>query len=193
MAKIESVVEIEYQEFVGQREDEDVIIVLFRHWYTLVAPIVRSILIILGSFVVPIWLNIAEFIFSYGWSTLLYYGWLVFWVGAIVYDYITWYRDRYILTTQRVIDIDQRGMFNRRVAEVELDRIQAITHTIQGLPATILNFGTITIHSAGASDLTIRQVARPAEVQEDIARLVKEIGKPGGRIDEIKFVREENL
>ena len=110
-------------EFVGQREDEEVVLVLFKHWYMVVAPMLKAILIILISFVIPIWLNFANFIFSYGLTTLIYYLWLVFWIGYMIYQYINWYRDRFIITTQRLINVDQRGMLHRQVAEVELERV----------------------------------------------------------------------
>ena len=191
MAKTESVVDMDYKEFAGQRDGEEVIVVLFRHWYTLVFPIVRAILIILATLIVPAWLGITGFIFSYGITTLVYYLWQVFWVGVIVYDYFNWYQDRYIITTERIIEIDQRGLFSRRVSEIELDRIQNITHAVDGLPATILNFGTITIQSAGANDLSVRRVGRPAEVQEDITRLVKGLHKPTDTTA-TKFIRHDH-
>lgn len=190
MAKTGTIVDVDYQEFPGQREHEEVSLVLFKHWYTLVEPIVRSILIILASFVVPFWLGVADWIFSYGLSATIYYAWLVFWLVAIVYDYLNWSRDRYIITTERIIGIDQRGLFSRRVSEIELDRIQNVTHAVDGLFATAFNFGTITIQSAGANDLAVRQVPRPGEIQEEITRLVKEVTRGAQTQRQVKFIHE---
>ncbi len=182
-------------EFVGQREDEEVVLVLFKHWYMVVAPMLKAILIILISFVIPIWLNFANFIFSYGLTTLIYYLWLVFWIGYMIYQYINWYRDRFIITTQRLINVDQRGMLHRQVAEVELERVQNITHVIRGVAATMFNFGTVIVQSAGASDLTLEQGANPALVQEDITRLVKEITaeKPVTAAELIEFIKDRRI
>jgi len=182
-------------EFPGQREDEEVVLVLFKHWYMVVTPMVKAIGIILLSFAIPIWLHFANFIFSYGVTTSIYYLWMVFWIGYMVYHYINWYRDRFILTTQRLINVDQRGMVNRRVAEVELDKIQNITHVIAGVFPTVLNFGTVIVQSAGANDLNLEQVANPALLQEDITRLVKEATaeKPVTATELIEFIKDHRI
>ena len=182
-------------EFIGQREDEEVVLVRFKHWYMVVAPMARAILIILISFVIPIWLNFANFIFSYGLTTLIYYLWLVFWIGYMIYQYINWYRDRFIITTQRLINVDQRGVLHRQIAEVELDRVQNIPHVIRGVAATRFNFGTVIVQSAGTSDLTLEQVANPALVQEDITRLVKDITaeKPVTAAELIEFIKDHRI
>ena len=178
-------------EFIGQRESERMEIVLFKHWYFIVAPIIKALGIILLSFAVPMWLHWTAWIFSYGLTTALYYFWMVFWIGYMVYAYINWYRDRFIITSERIIDIDQRGLFSRKVSEVELDKIQNITHVVEGVFATMFNFGTVIVQSAGANDLTLDQIADPAGVQEDITSLVKTAAaeKPVTAEDLIDFIK----
>lgn len=160
-------------EFVGQRESERIELMLFRHWYFIALPVVQTISIILLSLIVPIWLHWTKWIFSYGLTALLYYGWLVFWICFMLYRYLNWYRNRFIITSERVVNIDQRGLFSRKVSEAELDKVQNITHSVNGVSATMFNFGTIIIQSAGVGELTLKQVANPAGVQEEITRLVK--------------------
>jgi uncharacterized membrane protein YdbT with pleckstrin-like domain len=162
-------------EFIGQRASEEIEIILFKHWYFIIAPIIKALVIILLSFIVPMWLHLTAWIFSYGFTTALYYLWMVFWIGYMVYAYINWYRDRFIITTERVIDVDQRGLFSRKVSEVELSKIQNITHSVDGVFATLLNFGTVIVQSAGANDLTLEHVSDPSGVQEEITRLVKTV------------------
>lgn len=163
-----------YREFVGQREDEEVVVVLLKHWYTLAQPIFVCLLIIVVTFAFPLWLGITEWIFRYGITAALYYIWLVFWVVKIVYEYLSWYQDRYIITNERIVDINQKGIFSREVSEVDLANIQSLTHRIHGPAATVLNFGTVIIKSLGGDGVELRQVAYPAEVQEEITRLMKE-------------------
>lgn len=164
-------------EFPGQREDEQVLLVLYKHWFTIFYAIAKSLLVILLSFAVPLWLGFTDFIFSFPVTAFLYYAWLVYWVGAILYDYINWFKDRYIITTQRVIEINQKGFFKRRVSEIELDKIHHITHAVLGVFATIFNYGSVSIQSAGNHDVNLDHVASPADIQEDIARLVKDVVK----------------
>lgn len=172
MPKTEEPEEI-YQEFVGQRDDEEVVVILLKHWYTLVQPIAIALGVIILTFAFPMWLGITEWIFRYGITAAIYYLWLVFWVIKIVYEYITWYQDRYIITDERVIDINQKGIFHRQVSEVEITNIQSIIHKISGPAATVLNFGNVIIKSAGGDEIELRQVGYPAEVQEEVTRLMK--------------------
>jgi len=182
-------------EFLGQREDEEVVDIMFKHWYVIAAPMLKAISIILLSFAVPIWLHFTAFIFTYGITTVIYYFWMVFWIGYMVYQYINWYRDQFIITTQRLINIDQRSLLHRRVAEVELDKVQNITHIIKGLPSTIFNFGTVIVQSSGANDLLLEQVSSPASIQEDITRLVKEASadKPVTATELIDFIKDHRV
>lgn len=160
-------------EFTGQRASEKIEAILFKHWFVVVLPILKAIGIIILSFALPIWLHWAGWIFSYGITTLIYYSWMVFWVCYIVYAYILWYRDRFIITSERIVDIDQKGLFTRKVSEIELEKVQNITHTVAGLFATMFNFGTVVVQSAGANDLTLDHISDPAGIQEEITRLVK--------------------
>ena len=59
----------------------------------------------------------------------------------------------------------------------------------------MFNFGTVIVQSAGASDLTLEQVANPALVQEDITRLVKEITaeKPVTAAELIEFIKDRRI
>lgn len=179
-------------EFIGQRESEQVEIVLFKHWFVITVPVVKSLAIILLSFAVPMWLHWTAWIFSYGLTTAIYYLWMVFWVGYMVYAYINWYRDRFIITSERIIDVDQRGLFSRKVSEVELTKVQNITHSVNGIWATMLNFGTVIVQSAGANDLDLDQIADPAGVQEDITTLIKTVttGKSVTAEDLIDFIKQ---
>lgn len=170
---------IEYEqqpEFPGQRAGEEVVFILFKHWSVLAKQILKAGLIILLSLAIPIWFGFAPVIFQHALTTISYYGWHVFWIGYMVIAYLTWFKDRFILTTERIINIDQTGLWSRKVHEIELIQVQHVSHEVRGLLATILNFGHITIQASGAPDLVLDDIAEPAEVQEDVKILVKENG-----------------
>jgi len=158
--------------FLGQRDAEEVEFILFKHWYMLAAPIVKAFAIIAATLFIPIWLHFIKFIFSYGILALIYYTWQVFWIGYMIYAYIRWSQDKFIVTNERVINIDQQSPVRRKVSEVELSRIENVTHEVNGFFPTLLNFGTVTIES-GSLTLALRNVEDPAGIQEDITRMVK--------------------
>ncbi|OGB74086.1 hypothetical protein A2V68_02580 [candidate division Kazan bacterium RBG_13_50_9] len=180
------------QDFPGQRKDEKIVLDLRKHWFTLAWPTTKGSLFIVLALILPSIGKVGFYIFNSGPLAFLYLAWLVFWASYIAYEYLNWYRDRFLITNQRIINIDQRGLFARRVSELELERVQDVSHEITGVFATAINFGSVTIQSAGKEHLVITQVAKPAELQDVIVRLVKAATEqPPVTVDElVEFIKE---
>ncbi|MFH0905273.1 MAG: PH domain-containing protein [bacterium] len=180
-------------EFPGQRGDERVVMILYKHIYTVLLPILKGVAIVLLSFWVPIGLHFIGTIFSYAVSATAFYLWVVFWFLYIFYAYFSWYRDRFIVTDHRIIEIDQQGFFKRKVSELELEKVQNITYTVAGFFPTLFNFGTVVVQSAGNNDLTLDYIADPASRQQEIAQLVKEAAadSPLTAKELIDFVKDQ--
>ncbi len=80
--------------------------------------------------------------------------------------------DVWIVTDQRIIDIEQLNLFNRVVSEFRLDRVQDITIKVNGLIATLLGFGDIHVQTAGEMEkFLIKNAPKPYEVKD---RIIKE-------------------
>ena len=56
----------------------------------------------------------------------------------------------WIVTNDRLIDVEQRGLFTRDIAELRYKSIEDIKVVTSGLIATWLGFGDITIQTAGS-------------------------------------------
>ena len=52
------------------------------------------------------------------------------------------------MTNDRIVDIEQHGLFSRTISEVDLFRIQDVTVDIHGIIATLLNYGNLTVKTA---------------------------------------------
>jgi hypothetical protein len=65
-----------------------------------------------------------------------------------VYIFITWidyYFDVWIITNERIINIEQKNLFIRTTSEVTLTRVQDVTATIGGFFPTLLDFGDVLV------------------------------------------------
>ena len=91
----------------------------------------------------------------------LYTIWLmIIWIGIFTI-WTNYYLDVLAITDRRIILINQKGFFRRNVSSFRLERLQDINVEINGLIATLLDFGTIEAQTAGHSEEEFRGVDLP--------------------------------
>ncbi len=102
---------------------------------------------------------------------------LLFWF----YRWMGWHYSIYILTDQRLIDIHQKGFFNRQVREVGIDKVQSINYHIKGLQASLLKFGDITVQTY-TGDWLLKSIHHPVEVHTKMMEISRSVdaGRPPG-------------
>ncbi len=84
-----------------------------------------------------------------------------------------------VLTDKRIIDIDQRGFFDRIVTEVAYTQIDEASYRVKGFWATIFRYGSIRLDLNGsAADIQFDFVPRPARVHNLINDLRAEHRHP---------------
>ena len=88
------------------------------------------------------------------------------------WNWVDWGNDQYIVTDDRIIDIEALPAgFRRQTTETQFDRIQNVSFEIPNPIATILNYGTVLIYTAGAEGrLDFKWVPDPRRVQAEIFR-----------------------
>src|SRR5205814_1147740 len=88
---------------------------------------------------------------------------LSFVLAALVFMpwWITWHFSVFVITNQRLIQISQKGFFNRSVVDMGLRQIQMVNYEIAGLEQTLLGFGTIMMQTM-VGDLVIHEIHHPA-------------------------------
>jgi len=144
-------------DFEGQRPGEAVVFIFRRHiiamrkgFYALLIPFAVSAIPPL------IWQDRLELF-------LLPIGGLAIGVILFSYHFIMWYFTVYIVTTERLRQVTQRGLFGKDVVELRLSKIQNISYNIPGFTGEIFKFGTIVIQTF-VGDLVINNVERPDEI-----------------------------
>jgi uncharacterized membrane protein YdbT with pleckstrin-like domain len=77
--------------------------------------------------------------------------------------------DLWVVTNDRLISIEQLGLFARTVAELDLWRIQDVTSDVQGIFPTLFGYGNVHVQTAGATErFILEQVPDPYEVRKII-------------------------
>lgn len=147
--------------------DEEIVRVVRAHWLT-VAP----------SFLGIIFIFLVAFFFLWPLLQLGPAGLIIFiavasatlWLGAR--EYRRWQRSVLILTTARFIWTEQRGFFNKKATEAFLQNVQDVSYRVNGLWATLMHFGSLTIQVAGAAaPLELSNLPQPDDLQHLILEL----------------------
>ncbi len=155
--------------FRGKRSNETVLLVVRCHPWLLM-PIVWSWLVLLAL--------VGASLYFFGASTITsYVTFTVLLIGGVYtfYVWFIWNNGVYIVTNQRVIRIEQLGLFSRQISETEVERIQEISTDIKGPIRTMLNFGDVKIQTASREGrMILEDVVGPYDIQQQIVRVQRE-------------------
>ena len=117
---------------------------------------------------------ILEHVFLYPLLLLLASAYYLFIILFFFNSFIDYYLDVWIVTDQRIINIEQRGMFNREIAEHDLDKIQDVSGMQQGFFQTLFSYGDVHVQTAGEIQRFIfRQVDNPFNVVRELNKLIQ--------------------
>ncbi|MEK9152759.1 MAG: PH domain-containing protein [Patescibacteria group bacterium] len=95
--------------------------------------------------------------------------WLVF-----LTQFVDYYLDAWVVTTDKIVSVEQHGLFSRTISELDLSRVQDVTSIIKGVLPTLLNYGNILVQTAGEEEHFIfEQVHRPHEIRKQLLDLVE--------------------
>jgi uncharacterized membrane protein YdbT with pleckstrin-like domain len=172
--------------FDGKKDYENVLALLYRHWFTLYADILGFIILFLVPFIIRWFITDA----LTGWGAMPLFNLLIavyvlVWWLSVFYRITMYLLDTWIVTDHRIIDNEQRGFFNRTVSELHLNRIQDISVKVDGLIATFFDYGNIEIQTAGTEPKFIfKQIPHPNAVRELIMKAhIKFISTHSGDIE----------
>jgi hypothetical protein len=98
-------------------------------------------------------------------------------LGLLIFapSWIGWHFSVFVITDQRFLQITQKGLFHRAVADLGLQQIQSVNYEVSGLQETLLGFGTIKMQTY-VGDLTIKDVHHPAKIQKKILGILRDEG-----------------
>lgn len=123
-----------------------------------------------------------------------YVLWVLFlWISFFI-EWTKYYLDVWYVTEKRIIDVNQKQIFNREISNLRFDKIQDVTVDVHGFIPTMLNFGNIKVQTAGEdnADFFMANVQNPDEVRRVIFSQHNEIGDAPIRYAKKEVEVEEN-
>ena len=158
-------------------KNEEVIYEVRKHWFVFFT---QAFFLILGA-VAPFFLYLTARLFFLSETFQITYDWFLvviffysLWVLSLwIVFFLEWtnyYLDVWYITDKRIIDVEQKGMFNREISNLRFDRIQDVTVKVEGVLATFLRYGDIKVQTAAESsqDFFMHYAAKPDLVKKII-------------------------
>ena len=101
--------------------------------------------------------------------------WFLIIIGYSFAAFLKWLYNMYIITDERIIDVDVYSLLKRNLTSAKIDHIQDVTAANYGLLGSIFNVGIVVVQTAGAHPmLEFGGVPHPARVVTLINELMLE-------------------
>ena len=193
--------------FPSQRSKEKVYLLLRRHWFTYAIFLMITILMAIPLVIIFIYWFLQPEFFEGIITNFLILGisaYTLFIMALLLYGFIDYYLDVYIVTNQRIVDIKQNGFFRREIAELRLHQVQDVKAKVKGAFPTLMHYGDIHIQTAGGKEnFYFKSIPHPYRVSKMIINLheshieqrfkeFENLVEEGANPDQIKKVLEKD-
>lgn len=169
--------------FENQEEGEEVILFLRQH----VVVMVPWIVLVLVALTIP---SVFEFFPPYtflpgAYQFVMVIMWYLFVVGYAIAKFMGWFFNIYILTDERIVDIDFVNVLYRKISTAKIEDIQDVNLESSGALQTFFHYGNITIQTAAeVPEFEFHNIPNPDKVAMMINQMVdlEEQEKIEGRV-----------
>lgn len=133
-----------------QMHNEEVLLLMRQHPVTQIRWIILAVILIL----LPSFFSMIPF-FNFlplRFNVVVMLGWALLVIGFIFEAFLNWFYNIYIVTNERVIDVDFNSLLFKNISTAKLDRVEDVTVTNRGYLGSVFDYGTILIQTAGTVD-----------------------------------------
>lgn len=153
-----------------------------KHWFLFLSGLLPYAIIAVLPFALPNLLMLVPAFESY--ASFFDFSTPLMRISLGVWLLITWtsawgaftryFLDAWVLTNNRLVDIDQKRYFSREVSSLLLSRVQDVTIKVNGVIPSLLDIGDISVQSAGATvdEFTMKGIPHPSQMRDLILKYV---------------------
>jgi uncharacterized membrane protein YdbT with pleckstrin-like domain len=167
--------------FATQKEDEKVLLITRRHWIVYVPSAFIGALVIISCIVfysqmdrIPLAASseLVAAIMTVFLSILMLF--------TALFVYVLWivnYLNLQVVTNQNLVDVDQLGLFSRKISELTIEDIQDVSATQHGILQSFLHYGDIIVQTAGENmNFTFEKIKNPYDIAKKIMEIKEKYG-----------------
>lgn len=152
-----------YLTFDSQLDEEHIILLLRRHPVTQV----KKILILIFGFFFIFLLSSTPIIrfLPANYQLAVIIGWFLLLIGFALESFLVWFFRVYIITDERIIDVDFLTLVYKNISSAKIDNIEDITAQTSGVLASVIDYGTVFIQTAAEkTEFEFEDVPQPSKV-----------------------------
>ena len=132
--------------FDSREENEEIILVLRRHWFTNLRWIgIYGLMLAAPMFFG--WVPLLDY-FQWNYRLVFVLAWYLISLAMAFEQFLSWYFNVFVITEERVIDIDFYNLLDKKISEAKIGMIQDVTAIVEGVSQTMFNYGTVLIQTA---------------------------------------------
>lgn len=169
--------------FETQEREEEIVLLLRSHLVTNVKWVAITILMIFAPIVLSFF-PLIDFLPG-NFQLIAVLMWYLVTTAFALENFLTWFFSVFIVTDERVVDIDFYNLLYKEVSDANIDKIQDVTYKMGGAVRTVFNYGDVLIQTAGEMPnfefLAVPKPDNVAKVLQDL-RIEEEVEKIEGRV-----------
>ncbi|MEZ4180570.1 MAG: PH domain-containing protein [Candidatus Doudnabacteria bacterium] len=168
--------------YPSQQPGEKIMLVVRESLFLLFVKFFLVLILIIAPSLIKLLFNILsiDFQISQEWSVILTLATQLYYLAtllALFLVFVLYYLNMNVVSDQRIVDIDQKGLLFREVSELNIESIEDVTTEIDGLFGNIFNYGTVFIQTAGTTErFEFENIPNPAKVSSLILKLYEAHG-----------------
>jgi hypothetical protein len=156
--------------FENREKEEKVILLLRRHQITNLGWIVIGLVMFLAPILLSGFPLLSFLPARFQFIAVLV--WYMVSFAFVLEKFVVWYYDIFIITNERVLDIDFYNLIYKEVTDASLDKIQDVTYSVGGVSRAVFNYGDVLIQTAAElENLKFEGVPYP----DKVAKILQDI------------------
>lgn len=101
---------------------------------------------------------------------------LLFGIAFIMRKIFLWYMNVFIVTNQRIIDLEQKGFLNKHISEIPFQKVDNIHYRIKGIFHNVFRCGDLFVQSyKGVTFLVMKNVRKPSQIRTKLLKIVDDV------------------
>ena len=159
--------------FMSQSQGEEIILVLRKHPITQIKWIATAILL---CFLPMLIISLGVFdTLPLRYQLAINISWYLLITCFVVESSLSWFFNVYIITDERIVDVDFLSLIYRNISTAKIDNIEDVTARTGGVIRSIFNFGTVQVQTAAErNEFEFDDVPQPNKVSKLLNELILE-------------------